>query len=69
MPLYGVLAVPLWFALYAALSIVHAMSSAAVSASASNRVDTGTAALHDVCVLRESTRSTRTVDDHMMSIL
>ena len=69
MPLYGVLAVPLCIASYTALSIVHAMASDAVSASASNRVDTGTAALHDACVLRESTRGTRTVDDHMMSIL
>ncbi|MFE4654931.1 hypothetical protein [Streptomyces sp. NPDC056707] len=69
MPLYGVLAVSLCIALYAALGIVHAMAPDAVSASAPNRVDTDTAALHNVCVLRESARGTRTVDDHMMSIL
>lgn len=45
------------------------MASDAMAASASNQVDTDTAALHDVRVPPESTHDTRTVDDHMMSIL
>lgn len=69
MPLCGVLAVPLCIAPYAALSVVHAMASDAMSASASNQVDADTAALHDARVLPESTRGTRNVDDHMMCIL
>lgn len=68
-PLCGVLAVPLCIAPYMALSIVHAMASDAMSAIASNQVDTDTPALHDARVIPESTHGTRTVDDHIMSIL
>lgn len=68
-PLYGVLAVSLCITSYAALSIVYAMAPDVMSASASNRVDTDSAALHDERVLCECTRGTHTVVGHMMSIL